>query len=511
MSICAECFKNGDHQGHDYNMFRSGAGGACDCGDECVMSAKGFCKSHGCHNKQEKVPPVELTKCCEVIISHLLYRIVQYYREHETKSREGNSGDELAKKTTEVLSSYINLLNELCLIGTPLRTLIVDFMINEEFYANKIREETTSDDKTDITSSSSKPYSHSVFTRALHELTPIQVPSTFNNIESEMCKLTESTLMDEYLFWCMKLDFQEDLVKFLLSLLPDMRYKQAFIKSFVSKYSYISVLLLQSHSEQLSSKVVHISVQLFSNEAIALKALDECHLLPIMLSTLHNMIVTPNYEKSDQSAEILLRNRLENVLINEHLVVNPDHSILHENLYWLVISDLVNLFSHRQLATGFMKNRPLVELWVDMISYFQTMNLNVRQFNEHVAHEEPTYFSSFSAELEFCASVMWSLVQHLKSADQLEESRVVLNVIQNRWNKWLDQIGWYKMSMNEGKRPCFKHLSFHLPLNRYYSTFLYNTVFAQQASLDNLLVIDVSLSGYWSNFLNIWLFLFEGS
>jgi E3 ubiquitin-protein ligase UBR3 len=29
MSLCAECFKNGDHEGHDFNMFRSGAGGAC--------------------------------------------------------------------------------------------------------------------------------------------------------------------------------------------------------------------------------------------------------------------------------------------------------------------------------------------------------------------------------------------------------------------------------------------------------------------------------------------------
>ena len=42
MSICAECFKHGDHAGHDFNMFRSGAGGACDCGDECVMSPKGL-------------------------------------------------------------------------------------------------------------------------------------------------------------------------------------------------------------------------------------------------------------------------------------------------------------------------------------------------------------------------------------------------------------------------------------------------------------------------------------
>jgi E3 ubiquitin-protein ligase UBR3 len=82
MSICAECFKNGNHQGHDYNMFRSGAGGACDCGDECVMNPKGFCKSHGC-NKQDKAnnqPPDELIKCCEIVLSHLLYRMLQYFR-----------------------------------------------------------------------------------------------------------------------------------------------------------------------------------------------------------------------------------------------------------------------------------------------------------------------------------------------------------------------------------------------------------------------------------------------
>ena len=41
MSICADCFHGGDHQGHDYNMFRSQAGGACDCGDENVMKKEG--------------------------------------------------------------------------------------------------------------------------------------------------------------------------------------------------------------------------------------------------------------------------------------------------------------------------------------------------------------------------------------------------------------------------------------------------------------------------------------
>lgn len=42
MSICADCFHGGDHSGHDYNMFRSQAGGACDCGDENVMKKEGY-------------------------------------------------------------------------------------------------------------------------------------------------------------------------------------------------------------------------------------------------------------------------------------------------------------------------------------------------------------------------------------------------------------------------------------------------------------------------------------
>lgn len=42
MSLCAECFQKGDHDGHDFNMFRSQAGGACDCGDTSVMKETGW-------------------------------------------------------------------------------------------------------------------------------------------------------------------------------------------------------------------------------------------------------------------------------------------------------------------------------------------------------------------------------------------------------------------------------------------------------------------------------------
>ncbi len=81
MSICADCFAAGDHVGHDFNMFRSGAGGACDCGDDCVMNPKGFCKSHGCNTKtSSSLVPDDLIVCCELLLPNLLYRLLQYFR-----------------------------------------------------------------------------------------------------------------------------------------------------------------------------------------------------------------------------------------------------------------------------------------------------------------------------------------------------------------------------------------------------------------------------------------------
>ena len=90
MSICAECFRAGDHTGHDYNMFRSGAGGACDCGDACVMKPSGFCRTHSHHHhhnsseppphSQQQQAPDRLVKCFAVLVGPFLYRLLQSMR-----------------------------------------------------------------------------------------------------------------------------------------------------------------------------------------------------------------------------------------------------------------------------------------------------------------------------------------------------------------------------------------------------------------------------------------------
>ncbi|EKE41227.1 hypothetical protein ENUP19_0267G0009 [Entamoeba nuttalli] len=47
--ICVECFQNGNHEGHEYYMQKSGSGGTCDCGSSISWKASGFCKYHGHH------------------------------------------------------------------------------------------------------------------------------------------------------------------------------------------------------------------------------------------------------------------------------------------------------------------------------------------------------------------------------------------------------------------------------------------------------------------------------
>ena len=53
-------------------MFRSIAGGICDCGDITVMNAQGFCKHHGPNRIPNSPVPVKLLCCTEIILPRLV-------------------------------------------------------------------------------------------------------------------------------------------------------------------------------------------------------------------------------------------------------------------------------------------------------------------------------------------------------------------------------------------------------------------------------------------------------
>lgn len=74
-------------------------------------------------------------------------------------------------------------------------------------------------------------------------------------------------------------------VKFLYNL------QVAFTKTFVQHYAFIMKTLKKSHeSDTMSNRIVHISVQLFSNEELARQVTEECQLLDIMVTVLLYMM-----------------------------------------------------------------------------------------------------------------------------------------------------------------------------------------------------------------------------
>lgn len=64
-----------------------------------------------------------------------------------------------------------------------------------------------------------------------------------------------------------------------------------FTKTFVQHYAFIMTTLMKSHeSDTMSNRIVHISVQLFSNEELARHVTEECQLLDIMVTVLLYMM-----------------------------------------------------------------------------------------------------------------------------------------------------------------------------------------------------------------------------
>jgi E3 ubiquitin-protein ligase UBR3 len=116
-------------------------------------------------------------------------------------------------------------------------------------------------------------------------------PEEYERLPALGKELIHKTLLEEFIFWTFKYEFPQNVVCFLLNMLPDQDYKEHLTRTFVMHYSRIpSVLEMSEDPDTMSNRVVHVSVQLFSNEALALKMVEELNLLHVMIISLKSMV-----------------------------------------------------------------------------------------------------------------------------------------------------------------------------------------------------------------------------
>ncbi|XP_035688806.1 E3 ubiquitin-protein ligase UBR3-like [Branchiostoma floridae] len=390
MSLCADCFQAGNHTGHDFNMFRSQAGGACDCGDTSVMKTSGFCHRHG-PGRNMNVPPCphDVLAVAEAIIPRILLRVVQHFRDH---CRPGIDAYEADMDAVHDADSVLTYLHDLTRMGAAMRKVLTHFLTNPQTYKN-----------------------------------------------------------------------------FTYGSTPSVQ-KDAFTRTFVQHYSRVSVVLVKaSDADTMSNRVVHISVQLFSNEDLTRQMVETHQLLEIVLAALVHMM-----------ENIQIQSALHDPDHNFHMVVNCSSSTLKDHRYWPLVSDLINILSHRSTAAMFMSNSSLLSMWAEFVSLFTGMNLNVRELEHHVEFEPNTYYAAFSAELEACASPMWTLVGHCKQKNTDHLCRAVIDSCLTTLQDWFDAICFQET-------PPPLQVSFHFPLHRHLAVFISQAVRNGAINIDTIL------------------------
>uniref|UniRef100_A0A8C5R974 E3 ubiquitin-protein ligase n=1 Tax=Leptobrachium leishanense TaxID=445787 RepID=A0A8C5R974_9ANUR len=486
MSLCEECFNQGEHAGHDFNMFRSQAGGACDCGDSNVMKESGFCKRHKMSRSFVPSVPHDLLMMTDLVIPRFITYLIQYLRDWYNEPADSPAERDL-QKSLQALDPQISFLEELTKMGGAMRSVLTQVLTNPKHYKDLCSGNTFMKPSECYTFLSSCYYKCNLacfnvffqFAVVLQEdqngrqsvgkRKRVKLSSTTKD-PSIMDVLKHKCFLEELLFWTVKYEFPQKMVTFLLNMLPDQYYKIAFTYTFVQHYAFIMKTLKKSHeSDTMSNRIVHISVQLFSNEDLARQVTEKCQLLDIMVTVLLYMMES-----------CLVKSELQDEENSLHVVVNCGEALLKNNTYWPLVSDFINILSHQSVAKMFLEDHGLLVTWMNFVSFFQGMNLNKRELSEHVEFESQTYYAAFAAELEACAQPMWGLLSHCKVRETQEYTRNVVRYCLEALQDWFDAINFVD-------EPTPNQVTFHLPLHRYFAMFLSKAIKCQEIDLDSLL------------------------
>lgn len=215
MSICRDCFKKGNHTNHDFNMFLSQAGGACDCGDTSVMKAEGFCSDHGINNRVNRDPvPNNLLAVAEAIMPKLLFRLLQHFREHSDALIQPHA------VTSYSCEAFANMLIDLNNMGEIMRKVMTRTLINADVYSYFMEIPCQDTRNGRFLKANREKYED-----AVNRFPNPEPPDEYRDLPALGNKLVHTTLLEEFIFWTFKFEFPQTLVCFLLNMLPDQDYK----------------------------------------------------------------------------------------------------------------------------------------------------------------------------------------------------------------------------------------------------------------------------------------------
>ncbi|KAA3675811.1 E3 ubiquitin-protein ligase UBR3, partial [Paragonimus westermani] len=391
MSLCSSCFTSGNHTGHDFNKFRSLAGGACDCGDSNVMHPSGYCRFHGpdkVHNRPS--PPDDLVAPLRCLLPRFLPALLYWFWEL-------CSGVDPTTLTDEVAPALF-VLHVLHACGWVTQKMIADVLIDRSVF-QKLQMDCAHE-------CAYGDYVNSVETNPLFNLPRKSVNNSVDTSIIANQTLIHRHLLDAFLYCTIKLRFPESLVTFLIGLLAVQEFKEEFVQSYLNHYTRVASTVMISGrsrmatdwSQQMNNRIVHISVQLFSGQSLAFRMVQERHLHYRLVHCLLNMFDSCRTRLDDRS----------------NMVVYCDGPLIPNNVFWPFVSDLSNLVSHKAIVDVFVEDPEFLQAWTKVLRYMQFMNCFVLREGDHIEYETMAFYHAVTMEIEMSANPMWNIWQHYR-------------------------------------------------------------------------------------------------
>lgn len=481
MAICADCFKDGNHEGHDYNMFKSVSGGACDCGHDIIEDTV-HCSRHKRNAKALKEGeqiPENLMCVPRRAMPRVIHRLAIQLRRY---------GTELSHE----VDLYIDFLNKIANSCQAMRELIIETMISEQIYFSQIQW---------LSYHPSGLYCANINTgltslrREMKHLKPFKIPENWfppsKNMKAFCDLLTPKNFIDELMLWTIVFEFPQKLVCFLLSFLMNCEYKKTFSRAFVNLYPRIVMSLCSPKKEpsrysrqardsyeQFSRRILPISIQIYNDSELTRLLSEEEY-------TLHSIIyclrIAIEGSSVDKIKGVLKPNPLCANSKTAPKVVSCDHPIVgHRNLgsFTEVLSAMLK-FDHETVRL--INDKVLLNLWLETLSYFQTMSPYKRELVEHTPFETGPLVAIFLVESDFCIAPTWSMLNNLKDKHSLIHSKSLLQSIHEVLARWLHQMG---LGPNSLLDPYY--MSFHIPLHRMFALTIQHMLYVQNIPEDDL-------------------------
>ncbi|CAD7968066.1 unnamed protein product [Amoebophrya sp. A120] len=454
--ICVACFNAGEHEGHDYFIYRSDYGGCCDCGDADAWDVCGFCRYHRMAYEANKrnpctnLPP-KIKNTLRNILPIQLRRLCHHLQEWTMSSNNSTGNIHSSTEIPSECSEHIKFLLKLAGAHDGLRHIISEAFAKQEFNGKSILE------------------------------FALQVGS--NHLAKET-----------------------DLTNLFLDLMFDANFKRTFARIFLKLYPD----LILNRSEVLSSLVdengedaenIHVgadptsldrvTVQLFSIRAITLELLEDpdVELLDTLLRTTKDLLLLA----CDQKSKV------------KYLVNN--HSILTKRSYFQCTHDLRFVLDHQEVVDELFARMTfrncLWQGWLEIWKIIQCANPHVRipEDADHVAHENTRWGNSLVFESDIhsaSSSMIVTLENRVRAIDTVHWALIPLCKALREWISTVRSAeqNWYialckpDPSLNEriakftpeeeeiglvgcdyvvSKQP----VSFHIPMHRIFASLMH--------------------------------------